>query len=37
MATALEDRRALFFSVGFKRVTRLVLSKLADALWEDSD
>lgn len=37
MATAPEDRSALFFSIGFKRVIRLVLSNLSAALQEDSD
>lgn len=32
MATALEDRREIFFSVGFKRVMKLVLSNLPGAL-----
>lgn len=37
MAIILEDRRLLFFSIGFKRVIILVLSNLSEALQEDRD
>lgn len=37
MTRALEDRRPLFFSIGFKKIIRLVLSNLSGALQEDSD